>query len=303
LLIFAAVVPTLYWIFNGDAYCQAPRQNERNFSPTISGQIEAQRSAKPKAKDFPDHWSFSGRLTHSENEKNDSDRNKSNADKNPSARVVDLLCEAKLTDLLLALFTYCLVIVGAFQAWYLLDAGTTARDTAEAAKIQTRAMVAKELPIVAWSDFKLVQYDANDQVAGEVRSGLVPTHCRPVFELINTGPTKIVLRYSAIKWEITDELGKEPHFGGMAGEFGILLPDHRRAITTSLVIHPSEGERRALEDGSKTLYAYAFVVYVDYLDEAHQIGTIVKWDPVRGFVVIERPNYSYTRSERRYTQG
>ena len=217
------------------------------------------------------------------------------------SRVISLLCDAKLTDILLALFTYCLVVVGGFQTWYMLDAGFTARDTAEAAKTQTRAMVASQLPIVAWSAYKLAQFDANDQPMGDVTSGPVPAYSRPVFAFENTGPTKILLRHSAMKWEITRELAPEPDFGGMGGEYGILLQGQGRAITTGLVIRPNEDERKALEDGSKTLYAYAFVIYVDFLDEAHQIGTIAKWDPARGFVLIDRRNYSYSRSEKRYT--
>ena len=69
-------------------------------------------------------------------------------------------CDVTLTNALLAYFTYCLVVVGAFQGWFLLDAGKAARATAEAASRQARASVSSELPVLGFAGQKLIAYDS-----------------------------------------------------------------------------------------------------------------------------------------------
>jgi hypothetical protein len=61
-------------------------------------------------------------------------------------------------------------------------------------------------------------------------------------------------------------------------------------------------ERERLDSGDTQLWAYGFVYYNDFMDESHQIGAIVKWDAVRGFVQVVRENYSYHRHEKIYTK-
>ena len=51
-----------------------------------------------------------------------------------------LLCEAKIWDVLIVYFTYCLVVVGGFQGWYLWEAGRIGAVTASAAKKSADAL-------------------------------------------------------------------------------------------------------------------------------------------------------------------
>jgi hypothetical protein len=187
------------------------------------------------------------------------------------------------------------------------QAAEAARIGAEAAQLQSRALVAEKLPAVLWSDWKMVEYvTGTESVAADpMLPGEVPEECRPVFGYKNGGPTRIVASYYAIKWEIAvtkDGLKKEPEFGGMGHDGILLATGDKRYITTQHKIILTPGQRKSLAEDA-ALYVYAFVIYSDFLDEGHQIGTIAKWDPRRGFVVIEKENYSYMRHEKSYTRA
>jgi hypothetical protein len=107
-----------------------------------------------------------------------------------------------------------------------------------------------------------------------------------------------------MKWEITEKekLAKEPYFGGMATDSRVMQAGESYSITTGNAIDLSDEDRERLAAGAVVLFAYGFVHYIDFLDEAHQTGMIAKWDPARGFVGLQKENYSYTKSEKRYTK-
>ena len=211
----------------------------------------------------------------------------------------------KTTSLTLLLFGVAAIQAGLFL-WQLILIRNSSRDTkdlAEAARLQSRALVAEKLPIVLWKEFKLVAFDALDQpVLDPVPPGPVPAISRPVFVFQNTGPTKIVTLYYAMKWEVTNDLKKEPHFDGMMYDGMLLKADQMRAFTTNIPIKFTEEQRQNVESGHAQLWVYGFVYYNDFMDEGHRLGSIAKWDPARGFVQVVRENYSYHRHEKSYTK-
>ena len=110
-------------------------------------------------------------------------------------------CDVTLTNALLAYFTYCLVVVGAFQGWFLLDAGKAARATAEAASRQARASVSSELPVLGFAGQKLIAYDSLGNAIPELdplEPGTLPLHMmRALVCIKNAGKSNAYLmRYS-----------------------------------------------------------------------------------------------------------
>ncbi len=84
---------------------------------------------------------------------------------NPGNRVTELLCDSKLTDLLLALFTYCLVVVGTYQGYFLWDSGQTSRIAAEAAKKSSDTLTNAERPQIT---FEILGSEGIDRTAAEI---------------------------------------------------------------------------------------------------------------------------------------
>lgn len=208
-----------------------------------------------------------------------------------------------LSTLIVAAFTVVLAI-STRKLWIeARRSGDTAEKSANAAMLQARASVAAQLPVVAWGRAKLVEFNAQNQpIRDPIHTGQIPQLCRPVFEFHNTGPTRILLLYCAMKWEIVNEVAAEPNFGGMRPESRVIMPEQSYAITTDEAIELTDQQRVELERGGVRLWAYGFIRFNDFMDEAHQLGMIAKWDPPRGFVVVMRDNYSYVKSEKTYTR-
>ena len=180
---------------------------------------------------------------------------------------------------------------------------TEAKNAREIARLQTRAAILAQIPFVGWIQVKMVEQDAKGiAIEGRdpVLGGPVPEFWRPVFVVHNAGPTKIFTEYYSTKTEIVSELAKEPHFGVMLNLPHLVRPEETHPFTPSEPVNLPVEERAEIDAGTKRLWAYAFVIYRDFLHERHQLGIVAKWDPKRGFVMIQRENYTYNRSQKEY---
>lgn len=304
LLIAIAALPTVYWIFYGDSYCQ-PRQEERNLKPSADNQIGPNSGGSPQAGGFPERRGF----FQGENQKPYGAGSSSRGERN--SRVVELLCQAKLTDLLIALFTYCLLVVGAFQGWFLLDAGKAAVATAEAASRQAHAAVASELPVIAFVGQKLIKYDLLDlAIADPVPPGvLTPGIYRALVEIRNAGRTNAsLLRYS-IRWLVAPELPPEPSYDHMGVTNNVIPPNSGLWIhypREPIIIQ--EAERRAIDENFAHLWIYGFLAYGDFMGEVTSIGFSYRWEifpeeghQPRGLIPDGPSPYRYQKRTQRNT--
>jgi hypothetical protein len=179
-----------------------------------------------------------------------------------------------------------------------------AKNSGITATLATRAAVASQIPIVALVEYKfaLASIDGNPAV-DPVPPGIPPFNSRPVIVFQNTGPTRIVLRYYAIKWQIAAELTGEPYFGGMTPASLVLKAGDTHAITTDQPLTYTTAELSGVKDGSLRVWSYGFIIYYDFLDERHDMAVCAKWDIERGFVIVDRENYSYQKHEKNYTKS
>ncbi len=102
-----------------------------------------------------------------------------------------------------------------------------------------------------------------------------------------------------MKWEIKEQLDEHPHFGQMFEQSFMVEAGKTHPFTPNESVAFTEDQRNRIDAGAR-LWAYAFVIYRDALGDGHQIGTIAKWDPKRGFIQVRRDNYSYQRDEKNY---
>jgi hypothetical protein len=74
----------------------------------------------------------------------EADNNPNSAYWNPTGWWQKFFCEAKVTDVALAFFTYCLIVVGGFQARYLYNTVAATKEAADAAALNAQAVINSE---------------------------------------------------------------------------------------------------------------------------------------------------------------
>lgn len=225
--------------------------------------------------------------------------------------------EVKITDVLLVLFTGLLVLFTGLLWWVtagLRDStdklwsaadkqGRDMEKSLEISALQTRVAVAAQIPVVAWVEHKLVWTSLfNEPSIDPVPPGIPPAGSRPVFVFRNVGPSTILTLYYAMKWEVRKELASEPFFGAMHPASIVLKAGETYAFTIDETVILTNEQRQNIQDKETYLWAYGFVIYNDFLDEAHQIGAAVRWDLTKGFVPDGPQAYNYSKSEKTYTR-
>lgn len=276
LLIAAGFMPTLYWIFDGDSYCtKESNQEERYFKPTINSDIDNQGSHSPKKDSFPERGNFLAGITQADNQNPHTDRYTDGGKREPSNRVIELLCEAKLTDLLLALFTYCLVIVGAYQGWFLLDSGKTARISADAAKksadVSERALLQSQRALVSVESFSAGPIYDDKKV------------CAYVIKVTwnNTGVTDAIHVKAGVTYTVTDNI--KVHTVQFAHN-PIMQNDNMtigaRTASISSTDRVQEGNIRKVWEKKGRLFALARIEYEDVFGRHHHTQFCVEFKPL-----------------------
>lgn len=180
-----------------------------------------------------------------------------------------------------------------------------AAESSEALKLQTRAMVAAQIPVVGWAGQKLVAYDSDFKVmADPATHGLPPIISKPVVAIRNSGPTKILIFRSRIKWEVAKKLPPEPFYGGMSLTSLIVEDGQTHWFTNEEFITIEKEQMEAIDLGQTHLWIYGFISYGDFLDEGHEMGFCFRWQvsPPRGFVQDGPERYSYHAHEKSYTK-
>jgi hypothetical protein len=218
--------------------------------------------------------------------------------------------------------TWLLVIVGAFQValfWRQLDfmrsgvedattAANAAKQSAEAAEIQARAMVAAESPRIAMisMDLKGMTDDANRKFGIIDATAYLPSQVKPIITFYNTGRTAADI----VEWSLTHRIlkGDPPE-----------IPVHDEIFTTNLIIEQAkplpiewgrfivltEDTAAKIAQAKLTFWIYGFIVYKDFLGGLYEFGFIGNWNHNRrahtnpgGFVLEGPPAYNYLRKRK-----
>lgn len=187
------------------------------------------------------------------------------------------LCDLKISDVAIVYLTFCLVIVGGFQAWFLYRTDTSTRMSAEAAKASADAVVAQ-----------LRAY-----IGMRVKEGIPPsfdarTGPYLVIEVRNTGQTPA---FNMIYW-IRAALGPADYKGPLPdAEDGDDVPPHPMTLApgSSVDIAPASFELTAeaaasFAEGVLAAYIYGEIEYSDAFgsDRFHKFRYTFKAEDIAG---------------------
>jgi hypothetical protein len=187
----------------------------------------------------------------------------------------------KMTDKLLVVFTGLLVLVGAFQAYWLretVDAtGVVAKANelaAKAADLSARAAIALQLPIIRVQPGNLGH--------GESTSGgreIIEDCYVHSITVSNLGDTKAFPKEVLFGWTVGEILPDKPKYRFVAGfphncilkpnQIGLIL-----ALTGSLIL---ESEQWMKICGGNYLWFYCAVLYEDFMGETRSEGFCWRW--------------------------
>ena len=236
----------------------------------------------------------------------------------PSEWMTKFLCQTTITDVAIALFTYCLFIVAWFQAYYMRRQLVATEQAAIAASRQARIAVATELPVVAFVGQKLIGYDEQGNAVPEldpIPPGPLP-NCmmRPLFCIRNAGKGYAAILRFSIRWKVAPELPPgppEPIYGHMAvGNLLIEQGDSTWLVYEKEPISLSDAERSAINSNQTHLWVYGFIAYGDILEDMHTIGFCYRWeirpdigDKPRGLIPDGPPRYRYQNHHQKGEDG
>jgi hypothetical protein len=193
----------------------------------------------------------------------------------------------KITDKLLAIFTGLLVLVGAFQAYYLWGTVEATRHSAAAALRQANAMIAAEGPIFSVLQLKLVGYEnerSSVPTIDPVPPGLPPPFCRPLIAIENRGRTEMTINRIFCDWIVAPTVEETPRYHFEEIWNGALPKDQSVWFASQNGIRLDEEQVRTLDDYGAFLWIYGKFIYTDFMGAKFEHGYIARWTRGGGFV-------------------
>jgi hypothetical protein len=194
-----------------------------------------------------------------------------------------------LYTMVLAGFTFLLVVVSGAQGYFILRADKTARAAADAAKQSADAAkrsadvaVAVELPIILFTTIKLVKIESDEPVS----SGVPPSTTFLNMSYKNSGRTAATLIDQCVEHVVIDRLPDVPIYEHIFPFAPGTLIEPGRATPASIqnyFIKLTEDNIANMEDGSKSLWVYGYIAFRDFLGDRHEAKFCARWVPfVRG---------------------
>jgi hypothetical protein len=189
---------------------------------------------------------------------------------------------------LLALFAYRLwrtsgglkdAVVAQSQAMthtlaVLKDAAEATRQIADAALLQARASVGVELPRLELSAVELVH--ADESIRQALKAPAVS------LRFANHGRTTAFLTARCVELRLADALPAEPEYRAvekLEATEAVASGDATKAGADQRLGELGETEVEALRLGRRTLWAYGFVAFRDFLGIEHRKGFCLRWLP------------------------
>jgi hypothetical protein len=196
----------------------------------------------------------------------------------------DFFESVKITDVLLAVFTGLLVVVGAGQCFLLHQ--------------QARLVKAVESPFPLVNAIKLVQFaqiPGENVVTDPVLDGLIPANCRIHIAVENKGksPLKMVEmcveKFAGIALPTTPIYTNRRPWNFVLEKGPIWLrPDDPQSLISLAEIAAAA---TAFQNGG-AFWVYGYFAYRTLLDERVEHKFLVRWDFGSGFLADNRPDYT-----------
>jgi hypothetical protein len=201
----------------------------------------------------------------------------------------------KITDFLLALFTFLLVVVGGFQSFWLRqtvkDTGKSAEAaliTAKATELNVRAFVANALPDISFTGV----YIAREDTTGAHAPGMqqVPIQRIPhvleddtviAFGVKNIGQGTAVVTHYAMQYVIGAELPAQPdNLVGASLSFSLVGgQDQMFMAADGPRLRFTPEQHAAIQARTQHLWIYGVLTFRDTLKQITDTGFLVKWNP------------------------
>jgi hypothetical protein len=179
-----------------------------------------------------------------------------------------------------------------------------AQKTAAAALRQVNAMVAIESPVLVLPQIKLVAYpnaDDTKSIVDPVLEGEIPTFCRALVGIINSGRSNARMTRLCLEWRIMTILPDAPIYDTInIYDMDLLFGPNPNLITFFGIDHPANpvvltGSQRTQIRSGQSLWVYGFFSYQNFMEETFDLGFLTRWNPPYGLVPIANQNYAYHR--------
>jgi hypothetical protein len=205
---------------------------------------------------------------------------------------------------IVALFGQLVVFIA--QAYFLKGTLTATAEAANAALRQVNASVALEAPNPVIVKVKLAGYrnetdQTSDPENDPVKPGQPPTICRILVAMQNIGRTDMKMIDSSIDWIVAATLRPIPDYTRVVSAKGGIFRkgDPVWLWSDKHFIKLTDEERSDMQSGRKSLWAYGYFSYFNFVGERFEIGFLARWNMSEGFVREVNPNYEYNRQTNR----
>jgi hypothetical protein len=211
------------------------------------------------------------------------------------------VCEVKATDLALAFFTLMLVIVGAFQAYWL-------RRTIDATKEIGQAALSVEHPIIFVQEIELSEWVGHGKVGSVLAGGCPPAKTQVAITFHNVGRSAAILTRICLEYGAVWELPQKPIYANIRTipASRIIRRDESLLISNiGEVMTISEEERSRIMERELPLahfWLYGYAAFNDVRGKEHVTGFCYRWHASqvaleigerRGFHGDGPPAYTY----------
>jgi hypothetical protein len=196
-----------------------------------------------------------------------------------------LFTNLKITDVLVAIFTGLLVLVGLTQAHRLRETVEATRIAADAADLSSRAALNVELPFITAQHPELVQLDqlvpTDGPIAGTVVT-LIPGRYSTVESItfFNSGRSAAYPSSLRVGWKLTKLLPNIPDYlwySPIDRGARIDVKDARSFETPRHTIELSHDDIDALIGNRVDLWFFASLGYYDFMETFHQAMFCWRW--------------------------
>jgi hypothetical protein len=202
----------------------------------------------------------------------------------------------KITDVLLAAFTGLLVLVGGFQAYWLLGTVEATSKAANAADLSARAAIAIELPVIR------VRPEHFGWGRSQEQDGPRIDYCAVgMLDFSNLGRTQAFPLEVQLGWFVGDKLPDTPTYTfSKSFPIGrIFEPDPQRTPELTLYEHRFQVDSDLfdrLRARSVSMWFFCSLAYLDFMQNRHDAGFCwQRWENFGGGVFAADATPAYNR--------
>jgi hypothetical protein len=283
-----AFVSFFRWV---ESVCHEPRA-----SPSLESEYRAKNDSKTTEQhhggtDADQHHSNRSfsivKAAFAETKKREANQNANTPYWEPSGWWKKFFCDAKITDVVLAFFTYCLIVVGGFQARYLYGTVVATRIAANHIPMVERGYIF--IKITGQNFVEILSHAGITDPTAKLREAVVE------YVFWNHGKTPAILKTLSRDIIIAPQfpdwveylLADMPTTNRIVGSDKSTDPPWRCTDTRATVKNANDVIRR-----HSYFWFYGRVVYDDIFGTEHEHRFIYRFSPTRGWEPFSHPEYS-----------